>query len=159
MMGSPEVQRPHVLFTEKREEVAIEAYAVYGTLLRAGKAAGVHFSTLKLRMKRSVKFTERMHEAKEQYIEHLEDILDTRIKDDNYKMNGVLLMFKLKGERPHMYREQITGTIDHNIRIISAVPRPIITATAASLSPKALSPGKKQRGRPRKIPLVEILTN
>jgi len=110
--------------TEEQKKKAIEAYAKHGTLNKAGEVAGVSRITLWREMKRNKAFKEAMENAKQEYVEGLENLLDERIRDGDDKASAILLMFKLKAERPDKYRETISHKVDADIKVISAVPRP-----------------------------------
>ena len=64
-----------------------------------------------------------MLNAKKEYVEGLEDVLDARIKSASDKASAILLMFKLKKEN-HDYRDKMEHRVDAEVTIISGVPRP-----------------------------------
>ena len=112
--------------TEEQKNIAIKEYAVCGTMTKAAGKAGVSRQTLYEEEKRDKKFKQAMLNAKKEYIDSLEDVLDARIRSANDKASAILLMFKLKKENPE-YRDKFEHKVDAEIKIISGVPRPNAT--------------------------------
>lgn len=108
---------------EAQKNKAIDVYAEMGTILKASQAVSVSRQTIYEEMKRDKSFKKAMTDAKQAYVESLEDVLDKRIRDNNDKASAILLMFKLKKEN-HDYRDKVEHKVDAEIRIISGVPRP-----------------------------------
>jgi len=109
--------------TEAQKNKAIKTYATFGTMTKAAEACGSSRQTLYEEEKRDKSFKKAMVNAKQEYIEGLEAVLDHRIKDDHDKASAILLMFKLKKENPE-YRDKFEHKVDAEIKIISGVPRP-----------------------------------
>jgi len=109
--------------TTEQKNKAIEVYAEVGTVLKASQVAGVSRQTIYEEMKRDRSFKKTMTDAKQSYIEGLEDVLDRRIKDKNDKASAILLMFKLKKEN-HEYRDKVEHKVDSQVTIVSGIPRP-----------------------------------
>ncbi len=109
--------------TEEQKKKALEVYAEMGTVLKASQAASVSRQTIYEEMKRDKAFKTAMTNAKQEYIESLEDVLDARIKSTTDKASAILLMFKLKKEN-HDYRDKVEHKVDAEVTIISGVPRP-----------------------------------
>ena len=109
--------------TEEQKKIAIKEYAKCGTMTRAAGKAGVCRMTLYEEEKRDKSFKAKMLEAKKEYIDGLEDVLDSRIKSSTDKASAILLMFKLKKENPD-YRDKIEHKVESQVTIISGVPRP-----------------------------------
>jgi len=109
--------------TEEQKNKAIKEYSVTGTMTKAAKAIGMSRMTLWEETKRDKTFKQSMANAKIEYVEGLEAVLDHRIKDNNDKASAILLMFKLKKENPD-YRDKVEHKVDAEVTIISGVPRP-----------------------------------
>lgn len=109
--------------TEEQKNKAVKEYAEHGTITRAANAIGMSRVTLYEEMKRSKEFKQAMLNAKKEYVEGLEDVLDARIKSASDKASAILLMFKLKKEN-HDYRDKMEHRVDAEVTIISGVPRP-----------------------------------
>ena len=109
--------------TEEQKNIAVKEFAKCGTMTRAAGKAGVCRQTLYEEEKRDKPFKTRMLNAKKEYIDGLEDVLDARIKSSTDKASAILLMFKLKKEN-HEYRDKVEHKVDAEVTIISGVPRP-----------------------------------
>ena len=109
--------------TEEQKNTAVKEYAVCGTMSRSAGKAGVSRQTLYEEEKRDKKFKQAMLNAKKEYIDSLEDVLDARIRSAKDKASAILLMFKLKKEN-HDYRDKVEHKVDAEVTIISGVPRP-----------------------------------
>ncbi len=109
--------------TEEQKNKAIEKYAKHGTLSKAAAFISMTRMTLYEEQKRDKKFKQDMLNAKKEYVEGLEDVLDARIKSQTDKASAILLMFKLKKEN-HEYRDKVEHKVDAEVTIISGVPRP-----------------------------------
>ena len=112
-----------IRITTEQKKKALEIYAEHGTVTRAANAIAMCRMTLYEEMKRDKTFKQDMLNAKKEYIEGLEDVLDSRIKSATDKSSAILLMFKLKKE-DHEYRDKVEHKVDAEITIISGVPRP-----------------------------------
>ena len=109
--------------TEEQKNIAIKEFAKCGTMTRAAGKAGVSRQTLYEEEKRDKSFKAKMLNAKKEYVDSLEDVLDSRIRSANDKASAILLMFKLKKENPD-YRDKVEHKVDAEVTIISGVPRP-----------------------------------
>ena len=113
--------------TDEQKATALTEFAKCGSLEKAAKAAGVSYKTLWLEQKRNAKFKQEVDEARAQYADALELILDQRIREGvlgKDKASAILLMFRLKGLLPEVYRERMEHKVEGSIKIISGVPRP-----------------------------------
>lgn len=115
-----------IRITEEQKSKALVEYAITGNMYKAALVAGVNRMTLYRESLRDNAFKKRMENAKGQYCDQLEAILDERIKDNGKgdKASALLLMFKLKAELPDKYRDRIDHKVEGNIKIITGVPRP-----------------------------------
>ncbi len=109
--------------TEAQKNKAIKTYTALGTVTRAAEACGSSRQTLYEEMKRDKAFKRDMTNAKQEYVEGLEAVLDSRIKSATDKASAILLMFKLKKEN-HDYRDKVEHKVDSQVTIVSGVPRP-----------------------------------
>ena len=109
--------------TEQQKNKAIKVYAKQGTVLKASQAIGMTRMTIHEEMKRDKGFKSAMQNSKQEYVESLEDVLDSRIRSQTDKASAILLMFKLKKENPD-YRDKVEHKVDAEVTIISGVPRP-----------------------------------
>ena len=112
-----------IRITTEQQKTAIEKYAKHGTLSKAAAFIGMTRMTLYEEQKRDKQFKTDMLNAKKEYVESLEDVLDARIRSQTDKASAILLMFKLKKE-DHDYRDKVEHKVDAEITIISGVPRP-----------------------------------
>ena len=112
-----------IRITTEQKNKALEIYAKHGTVLKAAQFASVSRQTIYEEMKRDKDFKKAMLNAKQEYVESLEDVLDARIRSHEDKYSAILLMFKLKKEN-HEYRDKVEHKVDAEITIISGVPRP-----------------------------------
>jgi len=142
---------PGKKITAEQKRIALDSYRKHGNMTIAAKEAGVNRSTLWAESKRNVSFKRRLTEAKSSYCDMLEAVLDNKILNEKGMPGVTALIFKLKAEMPNKYRDRVSGSIDHNIKIISGIPRP---------EPKQIESGK--RGRPkllknqRKVSIEEL---
>lgn len=128
------------------KHIAIDTYAKHGNMTIAAMAAGVTRWTLWKEGTRNLAFKRQLEDAKATYCDLWEALLDKRIVEGG-KDSAILLMFKMKAEMPDKYREKFEHKIDHNIKIISGVPRPLVPEI------------KRKPGRPRKTPeLAEAIS-
>ena len=109
--------------TEDQKAKALKVYADKGTILAASLAISMSRETIYQEMKRDKEFKKAMINAKQSYVESLEDVLDSRIRSKTDKASAILLIFKLKKENPD-YRDKVEHKVDANVTIISGVPRP-----------------------------------
>jgi hypothetical protein len=94
-----------------QKRALLKALAKSGAVRRACAAAGVHHSTYYEWRNSEPAFAAEVAEAREHYIEWLEQRLDDMATDEK-KPNVVAMIFRLKALRPEVYRErqQITLT-------------------------------------------------
>ncbi len=114
------------------KETSIEFVRAQGTLKAGAKAAGCTYRTIRNEMLRSPIFAKRIQEAQEDgkadigdvAIENIRHLASEDNKDVRSRLtaNIALANFAVPGFRGET---KFTGTIDHNIRVKSAVPRPV----------------------------------
>lgn len=114
------------------KEVAIEAIKEHGTMQAGAKAAGVSTKTLNNEMNRSAIFKRRILEAREEGKRNMSDNALQLVKDyadgkyektDRNRLTAALSI--LNWSEPGFRGTQtVQGQIDHNVRVITAVPRP-----------------------------------
>jgi len=112
-------------FTPELKEKAINMYSQTGLKAAVAKSIGCCTKTIEREQKKDKKFDEDMREAKEVYIDLLVNVARERAIKGTSKMSDALLMFLIKANRPE-YRDRVdlSGKVDANIKIISAIPRP-----------------------------------
>ena len=113
------------VFTDDKKKTAIQVYEMTGLKASAAKAVGCCTKTIEREQKKDKDFDEAMKEAKELYADSLVNVARERAMKGGNKNADLLLMFLIKKERPE-YRDRVdvSGKVDANIKIISAVPRP-----------------------------------
>ena len=116
--------------TTEQKELAIEAIREHGTMNAGAKAAGVGVKTLNNEMKRSAIFKKRVLEARE---EGHRAVADNAVDMIRYYASGkapktdrnvLTANIALANAYEAGFRGTTTvqGNIEHNIRVISAVP-------------------------------------
>ncbi len=118
--------------TEEEKELAIAAVKEQGTMLAGAKAAGVIVRTLNNEMNRSAIFKRRILEAREEGYRNIADRAIEMIK--SYASGEVLKTDRnvltaniaLANWAQPGFRGQtvVRGRIEHDVRVITAVPRP-----------------------------------
>ncbi len=114
------------------KETAIEFVRAKGTLKAGAEAAGVTYQTLRNEIKRSPLFARRITEAQtdgkseigDKAIENIKSMaLAENNKDVRSRLtaNMALANWTVPGFRGE---SKVTGRIEHNIRVTSAIPRP-----------------------------------
>lgn len=116
----------------EQRELAIEAIREHGTMNAGAKAAGVSVRTLNLEMQRSAIFKKRVLEAREEGHRSIADNAIEMIKE--YASGNVIKTDRnvltaniaLANAYAPGFRgtTQVQGRIEHNVRVITAVPRP-----------------------------------
>ena len=122
---------PRLRMNHDQKEIAIEFVRATGILKTGANAAGVTYQTLRNEVKRSPIFERRIKEAQtdgkaevgDKAIENIKTIGSEDNKDVRSRLtaNLALANWVVPGFRGET---RITGTLEHNIRIKSAVPRP-----------------------------------
>ncbi len=134
-----------------QKETAIETIRIHGTMKAGAKAAGVSVSTLNEEMRRSAIFKRRILEAREEGKRNVADNAIDRIKEYAFNpppktdRNVLTAAIALANAYEPGFRGTTTiqGKIDHDVRVITAVPRPnyeVIDNTPK----KMLKSGKKE---------------
>jgi hypothetical protein len=91
------------------QEAFLRAYSELGTILHAAKAVGVHRVTVNTWQTADLySFRKRMELAHQDYVENVERLMNDRLNNpQGNRGSDILLMFKLKAERPEKYREEV----------------------------------------------------
>ena len=127
-----EVNMPRFVMNHDRKETAIEFVRARGTLKAGANAAGVTYQTLRNEIKRSLIFAKRIAEALNDgkseignpAIDNIIKIASDANPDVRSRLtaNLALANWAIPGFRGET---RIGGKIEHDIRVTSAVPRPI----------------------------------
>ena len=115
-----------------QKETAIETIRIHGTMKAGAEAAGVSVGTLNEEMRRSAIFKRRILEAREEGKRNMADNAINRIKEYAFNpplktdRNVLTAAIALANAYEPGFRGTTTvqGKIDHDVRIITAVPRP-----------------------------------
>lgn len=119
--------------THDQKEAAIEALREHGTMQYASRISGVTIRTLNLEMIRSAIFKKRVLEAREEGKRNIADKAIDLIKSYAYgenkektDRNRLTAAIALANAYEPGFRGVTTvqGQVDHNIRVITAIPRP-----------------------------------
>ncbi len=150
---------PKINLDQKNE--AVEAIKINGTMKAGAEAAGVSVRTLNEEMRRSAIFKKRILEAREEGKRNIADNAIDRIKEYAFSppaktdRNVLTAAIALANAYEPGFRGTTTvqGKIDHDIRVISAVPRPNykISEPLALDNRKMLQSGK----RTKKVKIVD----
>ena len=144
--------------THDQKETAIAALREHGTMQYASKISGVAVRTLNLEMTRSLVFKRRVLEARAEGKVNIADKAIELIKSYAYgenpektDRNRLTAAIALANAYEPGFRGQtiIQGRVEHDVRIITAVPRPkYIDATEVKELPteKQLTKGKTNKG-------------
>lgn len=118
--------------THEQKEMAIETIREQGTMKAGAKAAGVDVKTLNREMNRSAIFKKRLLEAREEGHRNIADRAIEMIK--SYASGEVLktdrnvltanIALANWAEPGFRGVTQVQGRIEHDIRVLTAVPRP-----------------------------------
>ncbi len=138
--------------TQEVKEKALEALRERGTMQYAAKVAGVAVRTLRNEMKRSEVFKRRVEEAREdgkqtisdKNLQFVQDVAEgkTEVKMPQLTANLAILNWALPGFRG---TTNVQGKIEHNVRVITAVPRPKYDELEAPPIVKVLPVGRKRK--------------
>jgi hypothetical protein len=95
--------------TYDNQERFLRAYATHGKIVRAAEAVGISVSTVEGWQHKDIQgFNKRLELAHDKYVESWEQLMDERLADPKgNRGSDILLMFKLKAERPQKYREDV----------------------------------------------------
>ncbi len=117
--------------THDQKETAIEALREHGTMQYAAKISGVAIRTLNLEMTRSAVFKRRVLEAREEgklnrgdkSIQFISDVAEGKVevKMPQLTANLAIANWAVPGFRGE---SKVSGRIEHDVRVITAVPRP-----------------------------------
>ncbi len=117
--------------THDEKETALEALKVHGTMQYAAKITGVSVRTLNEEMKRSEVFRRRVMEAREEGKRNLGDeqiefIKSVAAGEVEVKMPRLTAALSLANWAVQGFRgtTNVQGKIEHDVRVITAVPRP-----------------------------------
>ena len=119
--------------THDQKETAIEALRVHGTMQYASRIAGVSVRTLNEEMKRSEVFKRRVIEARTEGKVNIADKAIELIKSYAYgeneektDRNRLTAAIALANAYEPGFRgtSQVQGRIEHDVRVITGVPRP-----------------------------------
>ena len=119
--------------TTDQKEAAIEAMREHGTMQYGAKIAGVSVRTLNNEMRRSAIFKKRVEEARAEGKSNIADKAIELIKSYAYgentektDRNRLTAAIALANAYEPAFRGTtiIQGRVEHNVRVISAVPRP-----------------------------------
>jgi hypothetical protein len=93
----------------ERQERFLQAYSRCGKIVTAAEAAEIAYQTVMgWQQLDSHMFNKRLELARQKYVEHWEGIMDSRLEaPTGNRGSDVLLMFKLKAEKPEKYREEV----------------------------------------------------
>jgi len=135
---------------QKKEE-CIEALRYHGTMAYASKIIGVSVRTLNEEMRRSEIFKRRVLEARAEGKTNIADRAIELIKSYAYgentektDRNRLTAAIALANAYEPGFRgtTQVQGKIDHDVRVITAVPRPKYKVEIENKPPKLLDKGK-----------------
>jgi len=114
-----------------QKETAIETIRIHGTMKAGAEAAGVSVRTLNEEMRRSAIFKRRILEAREEgkqnlgdgKLQFINDVADGKIDVKMPRLTAALAIanWSIPGFRG---ATTVQGKIDHDVRVITAVPRP-----------------------------------
>jgi len=118
--------------THNQKEAAIEAIRELGTLKAGAKVAGIDVKTLRAERKRSKIFDNRINDALnegrermgDESIQFIKDVRDgVYEKTDRNRLTAAIALANwiVTGFRG---TTQVQGKIDHELRVLTAVPRP-----------------------------------
>ncbi len=120
------------MITSEQKELALEAIKEHGTLQAGAKAAGISIKTLNEEKKRSEIFKKRIIEALQEGRGRLADnarqlVIDYMMgkysKTDRNQLTAAIALLNAY-EPGFRGTTRVEGRIEHDIRVVSAVPRP-----------------------------------
>lgn len=133
------------------KEAAIEALRYHGTMQYAAKVCGVSVRTLNEEMRRSEVFKRRVLEARAEGKSNIADRAIELIKSyafgentEKTDRNRLTAAIALANAYEPGFRgtTQVQGKIDHDVRVITAVPRPRYKVEIENKPQKLLDKGK-----------------
>ena len=137
------------------KETCIEALREHGTMPYASKICGVSVRTLNLEMLRSAVFKRRVLEAREEgkrnmgdeQIDFIHSVAKGEIEVKMPRLTAALAIanWVVPGFRG---ATTVQGQVDHNIRVITAVPRPKYDETSSVPKVTILKKPAKQLSEP-----------
>ncbi len=141
--------------TPEVKEIVIETLKTEGTMLAAAKAAGVIVKTLNNEMNRSEVFKRRVLAAREEGYRNIADKAVERIKEyafvppDKTDRNVLTAAIALANWAQPGFRGVTTvqGRVDHDVRVITAVPRPKYDVIVEEPKPKQIDNPKDKDGK------------
>ena len=139
--------------TQDAKDTAIETIRIHGTMKAGAGAAGVSVRTLNEEMNRSAIFKRRILEAREEGKRNIADNAIDRIKEYAFNppvktdRNVLTAAIALANAYEPGFRGTTTvqGRIDHDVRVISAVPRPSYPKEFDNTPKKMLQSGKRTK--------------
>ena len=148
--------------THDEKETALEAMREHGTMQYGAKVAGVTVRTLNEEMKRSEVFKRRVVEARAEGKSNIADKAIELIKTYAYgentektDRNRLTAAIALANAYEPGFRgvTTIQGRVDHDVRVITAVPRPNYAEieTSIPLSSGTDEPFKVNQGEPKQL--------
>ncbi len=145
--------------TPEVKEIVIETLKSEGTMLAAAKAAGVIVRTLNNEMNRSGVFKRRVLAAREEGYRNIADKAIDRIKEyafqppDKTDRNVLTAAIALANWAQPGFRGVTTvqGRVDHDVRVITAVPRPKYEVIVEEDKPKQLDKPKEKAYNKEKV--------
>lgn len=140
-----------VRMNHDQKEVAVEFVRAQGTLKAGANAAGVTYRTLRNEMNRSPIFARRIEEARRDGVIEIGDKAIENIKrlasEEHNKdvrsrltANLALANFAVPGFRGE---SKVAAQVNHNIRVVSAVPRPVYKDVKLPPKVEAISQGNE----------------
>ena len=139
--------------TKQQKDSVIEHLREVGVLLAAAKRAGIAKASVQAEMKKSAIFRKRVNEAK---LEGKTNIADNALavlmqyaygdvdgKTDRNKLTAAIALANAF-EPGFRGTTQVQGKIDHDVRVLTAVPRPNYNVTIDNPDKKRLKAGKKR---------------
>ncbi len=139
--------------THEAKELALEVIKSEGTMLAAAKAVGVIVRTLNNEMNRSEVFKRRVLAAREEGYRNIADKAVERIKEyafvppDKTDRNVLTAAIALANWAQPGFRGVTTvqGRVDHDVRVITAVPRPKYDVVIEENKPQKLLANVKDK--------------
>ena len=128
--------------TDEQKELAIEALRELGTMVAAAKVCGVSRRTLNVEMLRSAIFKKRILEAREEGRRNIAEEAIEVIKsyaygqqDGKTDRNRLTAAIVLANAYEAGFRgtTSVQGKIEHDVRVITAVPRPKYEVTVSDV--------------------------
>ena len=141
------------MITMEQKETIIETIRIHGTMKAGAEAANISVRILNEEMHRSSIFRKRILEAREEGKRNVADNAIDRIKEYAFTppaktdRNVLTAAIALANAYEPGFRGTTTvqGKIDHDIRIITAVPRPKYEITIDKSPDKMLQSGKRTK--------------